>query len=348
MASIEKICLGVSACLQGQAVRFNGGIAKTPARLKEMAEDFELHTFCPEMSAGMGVPREPVRLVNFSKDSSTANLKLVSSDAKFDSPASDLDTKWTAPVLEASQSIVDTIIEKRYRGFIVKSKSPTCGLNSTKQYSPGGFVEGKTHGLFAAKLQEQVLIPVIEAEMLNSAIMADKFIRLVHLADDFFSIDEQISDTTNQSDITNRKYSSRPLIELFADYKLSVMASSPEHYRLAGRLLGTAGKCQSQDDFITLKNQLYVILFDGLNRLSQRGRQTNALMHVMGYFKPHLAANEKQEMVSIIKRYNSGQLPLSVPLALLRHHLMRFPDNYLKRQKYLFPHHEHYGLQNLI
>lgn len=340
MASKRKIHLGVSSCLQGHAVRFNGGIAKTPNRLKDMSEDFELHSFCPEMAAGMGVPREPVRLVNFNKDKTTPDLKLVGSDAKLDNNNT-LDTHWTVPVLEASQSIVDTIVEKRYRGFIVKSKSPTCGLNSTKQYTPGGFVEGKTHGLFAAKLQQQVLIPVIEAEMLNSAIMADKFIRLVHLADDFFNLDDA-------DDSEARRYSSRTLIELFANYKLSVMASSPDHYRQAGRLLGTAGKCQSREDYDKLKDQLYVILFDGLNRLSQRGRQTNALMHVMGYFKPHLQAEEKQEMVSIIHRYNAGQLPLSVPLTLLRHHLLRFPDNYLKRQTYLFPKQEHYGLQNMI
>lgn len=344
MPSKQKIQLGVSSCLQGHAVRFNGGIAKTPNRLREMGEDFELHSFCPEMAAGMGVPREPVRLVNFNKDKATPDLKLVGSDAKLDNTIDinhEPNTKWTTPVLEASQSIVDTIVEKRYRGFIVKSKSPTCGLNSTKQYTPGGFVEGKTSGLFAAKLQQQVLIPVIEAEMLNSAIMADKFIRLVHLADDFFKLDGIESKD-------NKKYSSRPLIELFADYKLSVMAASPQHYRLAGRLLGTSGKCQSQADYERLKNELYVILFDGLNRLSQRGRQTNALMHVMGYFKPHLEPQEKQEMVDIIHRYNAGQLPLSVPLTLLRHHLLRFPDNYLKRQTYLFPKQEHYGLQNMI
>lgn len=292
------------------------------------------------MAAGMGVPREPVRLVNFNKDKSKPDLKLVSSNSKLDNSA-ELETLWTEPVLKASQSIVDTIIEKRYRGFIVKSKSPTCGLNSTKQYTPGGFVEGKTHGLFAAKLQEQVLIPVIEAEMLNSAIMADKFIRLVYLADDFFNLDEKETADT-------RKHSSRPLIELFADYKLSVMAASPQHYRLAGRLLGTAGKCQSKADYQNLKNQLYVILFDALNRLSQRGRQTNALMHVMGYFKTKLQANEKQEMVDIIQRYNAGQLPLSVPITLLRHHLLRFPDNYLTRQTYLFPKQEHYGLHNML
>lgn len=340
MSSNQKIRLGVSSCLQGNAVRFNGGIAKTPNRLKEMGEDFELHSFCPEVSAGMGIPREPVRLVNFNKNKAQPNLKLVGSDAKLDN-GDTLDSKWTQPVLEASQSIVDIIVEQRYRGFIVKSKSPTCGLNSAKQYTPGGFVEGKTHGLFAAKLQEQVLIPVIEAEMLNSAIMADKFIRLVHLANDFFVLDEAPEERGN-------KYSIRPLIELFADHKLSVMASSPKHYRLAGRLLGTAKKCQSQEEYQALKDQLYVILFDGLNRLSQRGRQTNALMHVMGYFKPHLQAKEKQEMVAIIHRYNAGQLPLSVPLTLLRHHLLRFPDNYLKRQTYLFPKQEHYGLLNMI
>lgn len=340
MTSKQKIPLGVSSCLQGHAVRFNGGIAKTPNRLKEMSEDFELHSFCPEMAAGMGVPREPVRLVNFNKDRSQPELKLVGSDNKLDNQT-DFDTKWTEPVLEASQSIIKTVIEKQYRGFIVKSKSPTCGLNSTKQYTPGGFVEGKTHGLFAAKLQEQVLIPVIEAEMLNSAIMADKFIRLVHLADDFFKLDE-----LNTAE--NRRPSSRPLIELFADYKLSIMAASPQHYRLAGRLLGTSGKCQTQADYQELKNHLYVILFDALNRLSQRGRQTNALMHVMGYFKNRLEANEKQELNSIIHRYNAGQLPLSVPLTLLRHHLLRFPDNYLKRQRYLFPKQEHYGLHNML
>jgi uncharacterized protein YbgA (DUF1722 family)/uncharacterized protein YbbK (DUF523 family) len=341
--SNRKIVLGVSSCLQGHAVRFNGGIAKTPARLKAMDADFELRSFCPEVAAGMGTPREPVRLVNMAKSKDEPQLQLIASDAVPDS--SKQAGNWTAPVSAASQDIVNLVLKHRLRGYILKSKSPTCGLSSAKQYTPSGFVEGKTSGLLAKKLQDQALIPVIEAEMLNSAEMAEKFLRLVQLADDFYRLDEIEHAQTSED---KRRYSSRPLIDLFSNYKLSVMAASPKHYKQAGQLLGKIGSCSDKVSYHQAKDQLYLILFEGLNRLSQRGRQANALMHILGYFKRSLSASEKQEMVALINRYAAGELPLSVPITLIRHHMLHFPNSYLARQNYLKPRHENYGLLNMI
>jgi len=220
------------------------------------------------------------------------------------------------------------VTNNQLRGYILKSKSPTCGLSSAKIYKANGIPSGKGTGIFAKALQEQVHIPLIEAEMLNCSKMADKFIRLVHLSDDFYQLEQSLS--------------KHALTSFYARNKLSLMAYSPYHYKLAGKLLGNMNGLNLHD----VKNDLYLIMFEGFNRLSSRKRQTNALMHIQGYFRKILSKVEKQELTLLINQYSQGLIPLTVPLTLIKHYLLLNPNDYLLQQSYIHNPIEDYGLRN--
>ena len=316
MTQQAKIPLGISSCLNSSAVRYDASTAKVPTIVKKMAGDYAFNAFCPELIAGMGVPREPIRLVESSDGVSVRGSK--SAEDK------------TAELQQAAVSIVKLVEKSQLRGFIVKSKSPSCGLSSAKIYNEEGYIQGKRAGLFTEKLQNELLIPIIEAEMLNCPRMADRFLRLVSVADAFY----QMGETPDR----------QQLIDTYVRFKLALMASSPEHYRMAGRLVADMkGK-----DLQRVKNSLYLVIFEGMNILSLRGRHANALMHLQGYFKRALTPPEKKELTLSISDYAKGGLPLTVPLTLIRHYLLLHPDSYLLQQYYIANNCEHYGLRNSL
>ena len=313
---MNTIPLGISACVVGQAVRYNAGQAKMPSLLKKIQDDFDFRAFCPEMAAGMGVPREPVRLVNQAGEN-----RLLGTDSKKD---------WSQAIVEASQEQLNYLQGQQLRGYIVKSKSPSCAHGSAKQYSEKAMVEEKVDGIFTAMLVRQLPIAVVESEQLNSPLVADRFLQRVMLADDFYHLPDELQ--------------GRHLIDLYARYKLLIMAYSPAHYQQAGQLLANlAGR-----DLQQVKHQLYLILFDALDRYSSKPRQINALMHIQGYFKQYLSKPLKSELSRLLERYRDAEVPLSVPITMIQHYLLLYPDQYLASQKYLLPYSDSYGLRNYL
>lgn len=311
----RSIPLGVSACVNGDPVRFNAGTVKMPPFLKNMQQDFELLPFCPEIAAGMGVPREPVRLLLDGGD----KAGLVGVNSQKD---------WRRDLTDASERQIQWLKGQQLRGYVVKSKSPSCGKGSAKLYNRHNFVEGKSDGIFTALLRQAILIPVVEAEQLNSPLVADRFMHQAMLADEFYRLPPDLC--------------ASDLIDLYARYKLLIMAYSPAHYRQAGRLLADLSGC----DLSQVRDSLYLVLFDALDRYSCRKRQTNALMHVQGYFKKYLPASLKQEFSRMLDSYYQAQLPLSVPMTMIKHYLLLYPNTYLESQKYLEPYPAAYGLRN--
>jgi uncharacterized protein YbgA (DUF1722 family)/uncharacterized protein YbbK (DUF523 family) len=309
-----KITLGISACVAGEAVRFNGGSIKMPAILKLLLEEVDIKPFCPEVAAGMLVPREPVHLVE-----QGGRARVVGSKTQ---------TDYSQAVYAVSEAYIDVLRNEHLCGYILKSKSPSCGVQTAKIYDDKGNVLGKVNGIFSELLQRELMIPVIEVEMLNSPVLADRFLHRVMLADAFQQLPKE--------GITKAH-----LTGFYARYKLLLMAYSPQHYRMAGKLLG-----DMQGELDDIKQQLYKIMFEGFAALSSPGRQTNALMHVQGYFKRYLDGAEKQELSRVIDRYQHGKIPLSVPVTLLEHHLLKHPNQYLEMQNYFKPYSDDYGLRN--
>ncbi len=313
--------IGISSCVVGGKVRFDGGQAKMPTFLKSIANDIEFVPFCPEVAAGMSVPRETVRLIGFENaQGETQQVRMVGNKSASD---------YTEALTSISKSYIESLKTQKLSGYIVKSKSPSCGMQSAKLYDEAGNLIKKTEGIFTRILLEEMMIPVIEAEMLNSPEMADRFLLRVMLADAFYQLPET---GLRKQDLTN----------FYAEYKLLLMAYSPAHYREAGKLLGDL---QSRD-LQAVKKELYAIMFAGFAVLSSRERHTNALMHVQGYFKKFLQSHEKKELSQVIGNYHQGKLPLSVPMTLLKHHLLIHPNAYLSQQKYFMPYSDDYGLRN--
>lgn len=315
---MTSIRIGISACVDGARVRFDGGQAKMPGFLKAIYKDIELVAFCPEVAAGMPVPRETVRLVDMGVDD--LPVRMIGNKSSGD---------YTEAVASISKSYIDSLKTQNLSGYIVKSRSPSCGMQSAKIYDGSGNVLEKSDGIFTRILLEEMKIPVVEAEMLNSPVMADRFMQRVMLADAFHRL-------------PSGHLRKQQLTDFYASYKLLLMAYSPAHYRLAGKLLGN----MQGRDLQEVKEELYGIMFDGFSILSSRERQTNALMHIQGYFKKFLHGEEKQELSNVIGKYHRGVLPLSVPVTLLKHHLLKHPDRYLSAQKYFMPYSDDYGLRN--
>lgn len=224
-----------------------------------------------------------------------------------------------------SPAVLDMLQSTGLRGYIMQSGTADCGEALARCH--GHHEYGRA---LSAELRRHLLIPVIEAHQLNSPLLADRFLQQVILADDFYRLPACLQ----PGDLT----------ELYSRYKLSIMACSPQHYRQAGRLLGNlAGR-----DLHYIKDTLYLLLFDALQQGSNRARHTNALMHIQGYFRKKLSRPLRTELTQILEKYRCAEVPLSVPVILIRHYLSLYPDAYLNKQKYLAPYPEHYGLRNYL
>jgi uncharacterized protein YbgA (DUF1722 family) len=171
------------------------------------------------------------------------------------------------------------------------------------------------------------LLPVEEEGRLSDAQLRENFIERVYCYDRLLTLLHNHPDKGT-------------LVRFHTRHKLLVMAHSPDHYRRLGALV--AGTSQLKE---LLQN--YTALFmQGLQLLATPAKQANVLMHCLGYFKKQLAPWEKHELLGLIERYRTGQLPLIVPITLLKHYIRRFEQPYLSEQLYFSPHPDELMLRN--
>jgi uncharacterized protein YbgA (DUF1722 family) len=136
----------------------------------------------------------------------------------------------------------------------------------------------------------------------------------------------------------------KALVEFHTRHKLLVLAHDEPAYRALGRLVAAAGTDRISDLGVRYIRRL----MDALRKPATRRRHANVLQHVFGFFKTRLDAADKREIVDLVNAYRRGQVPLVVPITLLRHYLRRFPDPYLAGQHYLAPHPDELMLRNQI
>ncbi|CAG9000971.1 MAG: hypothetical protein CENE_02979 [Candidatus Celerinatantimonas neptuna] len=302
-----KIRLGVSACVIGEKVRFDGGHKSSAFLVDELAPWVDFVSFCPEMSAGLGSPRPAIRLV------------LVDDYIRVQG-ASRRSLDVTESLLSAVDSL--TIKARDLTGFVFCAKSPSCGMERVKVYQPSGDpLPQMRPGVFAGKLMVSYpQIPCEETGRLNDRLLRESFLCRLFCHGDW----QQLC----KDGLTRAS-----LVEFHSRYKLLLMAHSPEHYRKIGPMLADLrGK-----DLIVLGEQYIRCLMDGLAITATRKKHTNVLMHIQGYFKRQLSSVDKKALTEMILRYQQGLLPLSAPLEMLCHHLRHFPDDYLQLQTYFQP-----------
>ena len=311
-----KIQVGISACLLGQEVRFDGGHKRSSFCEQELGAHFDYHPVCPEMAIGLGSPRAAIRLVR-----RQGEIRAEASNGSFDV------TDKLIAFSEQKARQLDFI-----SGYILCAKSPSCGMERVRIYAgtaDGGRNAGNSGGsakegvgLFAqALMAANPLLPVEEDGRLCDPVLRENFVLRVFAYHDW-------------QQLCARGLSAAALIEFHSRYKYLVLSHATTHYRALGKLLAHVGKANLQE-----VAQRYIQgLMTALSVRATRRNHTNVLMHLQGYFKKVLTPAQKQELTDTIDKYRTGILPLLVPLTLIRHYLREYPNRYLAEQVYLNPH----------
>jgi uncharacterized protein YbgA (DUF1722 family)/uncharacterized protein YbbK (DUF523 family) len=303
-----SIKIGVSTCLLGEKVRFDGGHKHNRYITQTLGQFFEFVPVCPESECGLGIPREAMRLVG-----AVDAPRLLTNKTRMD---------HTDQMLSWAEGRLDALEKEKLCGFIFKKDSPSSGLYRVKVYNDKGQPVKTGRGLFAAAFTSRFpRIPVEEEGRLHDPVLRENFI-------------EQVFALKRWREVLEKKKTMGNLVDFHTREKLLFMAHSPKHYREMGRLVAD-GKKKNESD---LYDRYEGMLTEALGLRATVSKHTNVLMHVMGYFKKQLSGDEKQEVLELIGNYRSGHLPLIVPVTLLNHFVRKYSQPYLSVQTYLNPH----------
>ncbi len=310
--------IGISECLTGEAVRYDGSGARSSMPHKDLEGLFQYQTFCPEVGIGMTVPRDPVRLVGSTESNRVLGVK----DASIDK-TDDL-VQWGRAQISRIEPL---------SGYVFMHNSPSCGLFRVKVYPPGPDAPPKRGGTGAyAKTVIEALpnLPVEEGGRLFDAAIRENFVTRVYTYAHWQALERE--------GVTAGR-----LIAFHSRYKYLLMAHSVSAYGEAGRLLSNL-----KED-VDGKARTYVgILMAAMAQPATRKGHTNVLSHLQGYVKRELDSASRQELAGLIEAYRKGEMPLLAPLTLLKHHLRQFPDEYAAMQVYLNPHPPEKGLRRSL
>lgn len=316
-----KIPVGISACVMGEEVRFNGGHKRSRFCTDDLSKYFDYRPVCPEVAIGLGIPRQAIRLVG--QTAQDHHPRAVGVDTP------DLDV--TEPLIQFANDFSNKATD--LCGFIFMQKSPSCGVYDVKRYLPNGHSEGKVVGLFAKRIMaNNPLLPIEEAGRLNDAALRENFMLRVFTYHDWH-------------EFIKTPLSAKRLIEFHSRYKYLIMAHSVTQYKKMGQLLADLS-----NNLADIAQEYFQQLMTAIAKPATRKMHTNTLMHLQGYLKNALTSGDKKEMTDLIQQYHSGIVPLIVPLTLLKHHLNHHESvgDYARQQVYLNPYPYELGLRNAI
>lgn len=312
------IRIGISSCLLGRKVRFDAG-HKHDRYITDILGPFvDFVAVCPEIEVGMGVPREAVRLVD-----DLENPRMIGNKSGED---------WTARMNRFSSRRVKKPDLKDLCGFILKNRSPTCGMERVKVYIGEGAAERKGTGLFAAVLLRQFPdLPVEEEGRLSDASLRENFV-------------ERLFAYKRLQELYAQPFSRKEMIAFHAAHKFLLLAHSPEGYRQLGQLVGrikSVTPAQFKDEYRSL-------FMRTLKYQATVKKNTNVLQHIAGFLKKELTEAEKRDVHQAIADYHQSLIPLIVPITLLRHFVGKHEVEYIQNQYYLNPHPKELMLRNHV
>ena len=314
----KPIRIGVSSCLLGMKVRFDGNHKLDTYLTKILDEYFEFIPSCPEVEIGMGIPRETIRLVGHDDDPS-----LIAPDSGND---------YTQKMNDYSRDRMLYLKSKKIHGYILKSGSPSCGMERVRVYDKNNVPTKSGVGLFARKLMnENPLLPVEEEGRLKDMKLRENFIERVFA---YYRLQAFL-----EAEPTPAK-----LVDFHTRNKMTIMAHNVSAYREMGRLVANAGTL----DLSKLLGEYSVLYMNALKTKATRKRHANVLYHLIGHFKKIVDASLQQNMVQQIEAYRQGLVPLIVPISLIRHHLIEYDGTWLSSQTYLNPYPEELMLRNHV
>jgi uncharacterized protein YbgA (DUF1722 family)/uncharacterized protein YbbK (DUF523 family) len=311
------IRVGISSCLLGQEVRFDGGHKHDSYITGTLGQYFEFVPVCPEMAVGLGKPREPIRL-----EGDPQRPRAVGTRSK------DLDV---TDALDAYGRRMGSELAG-ISGYLFKRASPSCGMERVKVYAKGGMPSKQGVGIYArAFMETQPLLPVEEEGRLGDPVLRENFIQRVFVYHRW-------------QQLAAGGLTAAGLVEFHTRHKLIVMAHNQAAYRRLGQLVAGAGRGAVD----SLSGEYVEGLMQTLAKRASRKGHANVLSHLMGYLKRSIDGADKAELVETIDAYRRGLVPLVVPVTLLRHHFRRHPHPYVEGQYYLEPHPPELMLRNVL
>lgn len=304
----NKIRLGVSTCLLGEHVRFDGGHKEDHYLTETLAPFVEWIPVCPEVEIGLGTPREAIRLVG-----TTNAPRLVAPKAGID---------LTEKMQSYARAKIAELRRMNLDGYILKKDSPSCGMERVRIYHAGGSPSRTGVGLFARVLMEEMPeLPVEEEGRLHDAALRANFV-------------VRLFAHQRWRELLANDFGLAALVSFHAQHKFLLMAHSEKHLRALGKLVA-AGKTRP---LAKLAEEYGSLLFAALREPATKRAHTNVLQHLAGFFKKQLERNDKAELQNVIADFRKGLVPLIVPLTLLKHYINKFELTYLLEQVYLHPH----------
>ncbi len=310
--------IGVSSCILGNKCRYDGSGCKDNFVVNELSKHFELIGYCPEEPI-FGTPRDTIRLVEVNNDIRVH----IGKDA----------TDITDKIVNSSKIFAKKAKYDDLCGFVLKSKSPTCGLERVKVYQEKNAPsEKKAVGVFAKELKEVYpYLPIEEEGRLNDPWLKENFLMQVFAYGDIKSFLEN-------------KPQFKDLVEFHTSYKYLIFAKSEKSYKALGRIV-------ANHDKIELSKVLKVYYEEFVKAIDEKStikKTYNVLLHIIGYFKKLISKDEKEHLLSACDEYKEGIIPLIAVTKLINLYVKRFDHQYLGTQKFLKPYPKELSLRSDI
>ena len=315
---MDKISIGISSCLMGEEVRFNGGHKLSRLCVNTLSDFFEYKAICPEVGIGLGIPRKAIHLIG-------------DPDAPRAVNTSDESIDVTDQLKEFAEQTIPTL--DKICGYIFIKGSPSCGLFRVKVYNKGNpNPVDSGRGIYAREITKSMpLLPVEEAGRLTDPVLRENFIARVFAYHRWQKLIQQ-------------GLSASSILDFHVAYKYSLMANDPQTYTRLGQLLADAGNYDPNE----LGEKYFTELMQALTKKATRKSNTNVLTHLQGYLKKQLQSKEKEKLIEVIEQYRKGIVPLIVPVTLLQHHFNIHPNDYISKQAFFDPYPQELSLRNAI
>lgn len=312
------IRLGISRCLLGEEVRYDGGHKRDRFLTDVLGRYVEWVPVCPEVEAGFGIPRESMRLVGDPKKPRLVTIKT--------------GRDMTKPLATFTEAKLEGIETANLSGYIFKKDSPSCGIERVRVFNQHGMPSRNGVGLFAQAFKERFpLVPIEDEGRLCDPVIRDNFIERVFCYHRWRAL--------------ARGSVTRQAVVLFhTDHKYLLLAHSADLYRSLGRLVAQAHRYRPKD----LAERYGKLFMEALAVKATTRKQVNVLQHLVGHLKDRLKPKERAELHGVIHDYHQGLVPLIVPVTLIKHYVGMYDISYVQNQLYLNPHPKELMLRNYV
>ncbi len=312
------IRLGISRCLLGDEVRYDGGHKRDRFLTDVLGRYVEWVPVCPEVEAGLGTPREAMRLVGDPKKPRLITIKT--------------ERDMTTPLVVFTGRKLDELGDRDLSGFVFKKDSPSCGIERVRIINQHGMPSRNGVGLFAQAFTERFpLVPTEDEGRLCDAAIRDNFIERVFCYHRWRAL--ACGSATRQA-----------VVLFHTAHKYLLLAHSRERYQSLGRLVAQAHRYRPKD----LIERYGSLFMETLAVRATRRKHTNVLQHLVGHLRERLRPKERAEMDAVVRDYHEGLVPLIVPITLMKHYVSMYEITYVQDQVYLNPHPKELMLRNYV